>query len=193
MPSCRILLFHKPKGCVVTRRDERGRKTVYEFLPAWVRGEGWVPVGRLDLDSRGALLLVREGALVEALGRPGALEKVYEVWVRGRVTGDHLSAALRGVTTPVGCLRAKRVRIVGMMGPKTRLEVALDEGKNRHIRRLFGEMADPERGTPLKVMDLKRVRIGPLSLDIPSGSWRFLTREEESELLKESGEPDLLP
>jgi 23S rRNA pseudouridine2605 synthase len=99
MPSGRILLFHKPKGCVVTRCDERGRKTVNDLLPAWVRDEGWVPVGRLDLESRGALLLVREGTLVEALGRLAFLEKVYEVWVRGRVTGAHIAAALRGSPT----------------------------------------------------------------------------------------------
>ena len=79
-----VFLFHKPKGAVVTRRDERGRRTVYDLLPAWVLRDGWVPVGRLDLDSRGLLLFVRDGALVEAFTRPGGLLKTYEAWVRGR-------------------------------------------------------------------------------------------------------------
>jgi 23S rRNA pseudouridine2605 synthase len=179
----RVLLLHKPKGTVVTRSDEGGRKTVYDLLPTWVRTDGWVPVGRLDLDSRGALLFVREGALVECLGRPGGPAKTYEVWVRGRVTGEHRSQSLRGVATAIGVLALKEIQLLGMAGPKTRLRVVLDGGKNRHIRRLFGSMNDPERGTPLKVTDLKRTAIGPIALDIPSGSWRFLNEREEDDLL----------
>lgn len=66
---------------------------------------------------------------------------------------------------------------------KTRLKVVLDEGKNRHIRRLFGAMKDPEFGTPLKVLELKRVAIGELKLDVPSGQWRFLSAAEAAALL----------
>ncbi|MFA5138833.1 MAG: pseudouridine synthase [Elusimicrobiota bacterium] len=175
--QCRLLMLHKPKGYVVTRSDEKGRKTVYDLLPAWAFDEGWMPAGRLDLDSRGLLLFSKGGREVDALTRPGRLSKTYEVWVRGRVTPEHVGLAL------TGALRAKEVEVLGQAGPKTRLRVVLDEGRNRHIRRLFGSMKDPKFGTPLKVLELKRTAIGGLALDVPSGQWRFLTAAESSSLL----------
>lgn len=177
-----VLAFHKPKGCVVTRSDELGRKTVYDLLPTWVREDGWQPVGRLDLESRGLLLFVRQGSLVEALTGPGSPPKSYEVWVRGRVTPEHLTALSRGVETPAGRLSCLSCEVRGGAGPKTRLTVVLDEGKNRHIRRMFAALSDPERGTPLKVVDLKRTAVGSVGLDLPSGGWRWLTPEEVSAL-----------
>jgi 23S rRNA pseudouridine2605 synthase len=170
-------MLHKPKGYVVTRSDERGRKTVYDLLPPWAYDERWMPAGRLDLDSRGLLLFSKDGRDVDALTRPGHLTKTYEVWVRGRVTPQHLKLALTGP------FRAKEVEVLGGAGPKTRLRVVLDEGRNRHIRRLFGAMKDPRLGTPLKVLELKRTAVGSLLLDIPSGQWRFLTEAESSSLL----------
>ena len=172
---------------VVTRRDERGRRTIYDALPPWAGDEGWVPAGRLDLDSRGLLLLVKPPSLVETLTRPGALLKTYHVWIRGRLDGPNLSAAISGVDTPLGPLSCRSVEVLGMQGPKTHLLVELDEGKNRHIRRLFGALRDPERGTPLKVLDLKRTAIGPIQLDVPSGAWRILTYDEVARLLQAAG------
>ena len=179
----RIFMLHKPKGFVVTRSDERGRKTVYELLPEWAMSEGWMPAGRLDRDSRGLLLFATEGRVLDALTRPGALRKTYEVWVRGRVTEEHLREALAGVDTPVGRCAARDLEVLGGAGPKTRLRVVLDEGKNRHIRRLFGGLRDPLHDTPLKVLELRRTVIGDLSLDIPSGQWRFLSEAESKRLL----------
>jgi 23S rRNA pseudouridine2605 synthase len=173
-----ILLFHKPKGVIVTRSDEHGRKDVYDLLPAWVREEGWVPVGRLDRDTRGLLLFVKDPILVNELGRPGKFEKVYEVWVRGHVQPHHLEAIHNGIESPVGLLKAERVTIEGYVGPKTRVHVTLKEGKNRQIRRIFGALRDDVFGTALKVIDLKRIRFGPIELDVPSGQWRMLTKEE---------------
>ncbi|MBI5244705.1 MAG: rRNA pseudouridine synthase [Elusimicrobia bacterium] len=178
-----LLMLNKPKGCVVTRSDEKGRKTVYALLPEWALAEGWVPAGRLDLDSKGLLLFSKGGHDVDALTRPGRLAKTYEVWVRGKVTEEHISKALKGVQTPEGLCRAQSVELLGGAGHKTRLRVTLVEGKNRHIRRLFGALKDPKFGTPLKVLELKRVSIGALALDVPSGKWRFLTPEETSRLL----------
>jgi len=176
-------MLHKPKGYVVTRRDELGRKTVYDLLPDWALKDGWVPAGRLDLDSKGLLLFSKGGGDVDALTRPGRLEKTYEVWVRGKVTPEHIAQALAGVDTPEGPCRAKSVELLGGAGPKTRLKVVLDEGKNRHIRRLFGALQDPKFQTPLKVLELKRTAVGDLALDVPSGKWRFLTPEESSRIL----------
>ena len=178
-----LLMLHKPKGYVVTRSDEKGRKTVYDLLPDWAVSEGWMPAGRLDLDSKGLLLFSRDGKDVDALTRPGGLTKTYEVWVRGRVTAEHVARALEGVDTPEGLCRARQVEVLGGAGPKTRLRVTLDEGKNRHIRRLFGGLKDPKFGTPLKVLELKRITIGDLPLDVAAGQWRFLTLEETSRLL----------
>lgn len=187
MDGGRFLLLHKPKGAVVTRSDELGRKTVYDLLPVWVAAGGWVPVGRLDRDTRGLLLFVRDGRLVEALTRPGGLVRTYEAWVRGHVQPSHLPALLDGVATPAGFLRCLRAELVGYQGPKTRLRVELDEGRNRHVRRLFGALRDERHGTPLKVVDLKRVACGPVTLDVPSGQWRFLEPEEEAALLAAAG------
>jgi 23S rRNA pseudouridine2605 synthase len=175
----RLLVLNKPKGYVVTRSDEKGRKTVYALLPEWALAEGWNPVGRLDLDSKGMLLFTREGRLADALTRPGGCVKTYEVWVRGRVTEEHVAAMRRGVMTAAGMLKACGVELKGGVGPKSRLEVRLDEGKNRHIRRLLGALKDPRTGTPLKVLELKRAQIGGVRLDVKAGEWRFLTEEEE--------------
>ncbi len=178
----RILALNKPKGYVVTRSDEKGRKTVYSLLPEWAYQEGWMPVGRLDLDSKGLLLFTQDGKLADRLTRPGSCRKVYEVWVRGHTTDEHLVQLLKGVKVEKDLLKAVRAEIKGGAGPKTRLEVELDEGKNRHLRRLFGALKDPKHGTPLKVLELKRIRIGGFKLDVESGKWRFLTAEEVSSL-----------
>lgn len=181
-------MFHKPKAVVVTRTDELGRKTIYDVLPGWASQEGWVPVGRLDRDSRGLLLLVRDSSLVERLGSPSNYRKTYEVWIRGRISEGQLHETLEGVTTPVGVLRFVEASVVRTIGPRSELRVILDEGKNRHIRRVFGALRDPLHGTPLKVLDLKRIGFGALRLDIASGDWRFLTSEEISELgIREPG------
>ena len=182
-----LLMLNKPKGYVVTRSDEKGRKTVYALLPEWAYEEGWMPVGRLDLGSTGLLLFTREGKLADRLTHPGSCHKVYEVWVRGHVTKDHVQRALKGVQTSEGLLKVVRVEIKGGAGPKTRLEVELDEGRNRHIRRLFNALKDPKFGTPLKVLELRRTQIGPLALDVGSGKWRFLTDIEETRLSSPAG------
>src|SRR5205807_519189 len=99
-------------------------------------------------------------------------------WIRGRITEDHLAQLHHGVDTPVGRLSCAEVRICGEAGPRQRLEVTLKEGKNRHIRRLFGALRDEVHGTPLKVLELKRIRFGEIGLDVESGQWRFLTKDE---------------
>ncbi|RXJ60036.1 pseudouridine synthase [Candidatus Marinarcus aquaticus] len=182
--SDKLLVLNKPKGYVVTRSDELGRKTVYELLPAWVFEEQWMPIGRLDLESKGLLLFTRDGKVGDALTRPGNCIKTYEIWVRGHVTDEHLTQAIRGVESKYGLLKALKVERIGMGGAKTKLRIKIDEGKNRHIRRLFGSLKDPKFGTPLKVLNLTRVNIGSFKLDIESGKWRYLTVEEEQMVLK---------
>ncbi len=181
--SEKLLALNKPKGYVVTRSDELGRKTVYDLLPDWVFDDGWMPIGRLDLESKGLLLFTTNGKIGDALTRPGNCVKVYEIWVRGHVTDEHIAEAKKGVESKHGLLKALQVEKIGMGGAKTKLRVIIDEGKNRHIRRLFGALKDPKFGTPLKVLELKRISIGSFNLNIESGKWRYLTLEEEKKLI----------
>ncbi len=181
--SEKLLALNKPKGYVVTRSDELGRKTVYDLLPSWVFEDEWMPIGRLDLESKGLLLFTQDGKVGNALTKPGACIKVYEIWVRGHVTDEHISLAKKGVDSKYGLLKALELEKIGMGGAKTKLRIKIDEGKNRHIRRLFGSLKDPKFGTPLKVLNLTRVSIGSFNLDIESGKWRYLSLEEEKTLM----------
>ena len=178
-----LLALNKPKGYLVTRSDDLGRKTVYNLLPTWLFQGGWMPIGRLDLESKGLLLFTRNGKINDALTKPGNCIKVYEVWVRGHVTDEHIIDASSGVESIYGLLKAKVTRI-GNGGAKTKLRVELEEGKNRHIRRLFGALKDPKFGTPLKVLELNRISIGSFNLNIELGKWRYLSIDEEKMLIK---------
>jgi len=181
--SEKLLVLNKPKGYIVTRSDELNRKTVYDLLPSWVFTEQWMPIGRLDLESKGLLLFTRDGKIGNYLTKPGNCLKVYEIMVRGHVTNEHILAAKKGVKNKDDILKALVVEKIGTAGMKTKLRVVINEGKNRHIRRLFGTLKDPKFGTSLKVLDLKRVSIGSFNLDIQSSQWRFLTKDEELLLL----------
>lgn len=141
-----------------------------------------MPIGRLDLDSKGLLLFTTDSKINHALTKPKNCVKIYEVWVRGHVTDEHIEEASKGVASKYGLLKAK-VEKVGTGGAKTKLLVKIDEGKNRHIRRLFGALKDPKFGTPLKVLNLNRISIGSFKLDIEIGKWRYLSAEEEKMLL----------
>jgi len=178
-----LFALNKPKGYLVTRSDDLGRKTVYDLLPEWVFDEGWMPVGRLDLESKGLLLFTQDGQTGHVLTKPGNCVKIYEIWVRGHVSDAHIAQALKGIKSKEDILKALIVEKIGFGGAKTKLRVQINEGKNRHIRRLFGAMKDEKFGTPLKVLDLKRVSIGSLKLNIESSKWRFLSLEEEKTLL----------
>ena len=182
--SKKLLVLNKPKGYLVTRSDDLGRKTVYDLLPDWVFNDQWMPIGRLDLESKGLLLFTTDGKTGNVLTKPGNCIKIYEIWVRGHVTVEHIAEALKGVQSKHGLLKALVVEKIGMGGAKTKLRIQIDEGKNRHIRRLFGAMKDPKFGTPLKVLDLKRISIGSFKLDIEGGKWRFLSLEEERMLIQ---------
>lgn len=181
--SKKLLALNKPKGYIVTRSDERGRKTVYDLLPDWVFNDQWMPIGRLDLESKGLLLFTKDGKVGNALTKPGNCIKIYEVWVRGHVTDEHIEQAKKGVESKHGLLKAK-VEKIGIGGAKTKLNIQLEEGKNRHIRRLFGALKDPKFGTPLKVLSLNRISIGSFKLNIEIAKWRFLSLDEEKLLMK---------
>ncbi len=181
--SKKLLVLNKPKGYIVTRSDDLGRKTVYDLLPDWAFHDGWMPIGRLDLESKGLLLFTTNGQINNFLTKPGNCIKIYEIWVRGHVTDEHIAMALKGVPSKYGLLKALKVKKIGIGGAKTKLKIEINEGKNRHIRRLFGALSDPKFGTPLKVLELKRISLGSFKLNIESSKWRYLSLEEEKMLI----------
>ncbi len=121
--SKKLLALHKPKGYVVTRSDECGRKIVYDLLPKSIFDDGWMPIGRLDLESKGLLLFTKDGQIGNKLTKPGGCSKVYEVWVRGHVTDEHILEVKKGVQSKHGLLKAD-VQKVGSGGAKTKLKVS---------------------------------------------------------------------
>lgn len=168
------LMLNKPRGYVTTLSDEQGRPTVAE-LTAGV-GVRVYPVGRLDLDSEGLLLLTNDGALTQRLLHPShQVDKTYHVQVYGPVSGaaEKLSAIrdLRGEP-----IRPASVRCLWQGERTAELEITIHEGKNRQIRRMCARC-------DLGVKRLRRVREHTLELgDLPPGQWRYLTAEETAEL-----------
>ena len=160
------VMLNKPRGYVTTLSDERGRKTVAELVTGC--GARVWPVGRLDLDSEGLLLLTDDGALTQRLLHPShEVEKEYRVWVAGDVPAA--LPVLRGPMALDGVpLHPAEVREAG---PGV-LSVVIHEGRNRQVRRMCAAAG-------LEVRRLKRVREGALRLgSLPQGKWRFLTDAE---------------
>ncbi len=168
-------LLNKPKGCVCTVTDEkteRKRKTVMDFLP---QNAGRVfPVGRLDYDTEGMLILTNDGDLAYRLTNPqNEIPKTYLVRVSGSVTSTQLNRLRTGVEIAPGVLTKKcRVTVVETDKEYTKLNVVLTEGKNREIRKMFEAVGK-------EVAFLKRIRIGELTLTgLDRGAVRRLTPEE---------------
>jgi 23S rRNA pseudouridine2605 synthase len=177
-PQSRIyLIMNKPRGVVTTAWDEEDRDTVYTVMnafsaerPAWV-----APVGRLDKASEGLLLLSNDSEWAARITAPEThLDKTYHVQAGTIADEDFIRALIGGVRAKNGeTLRAKRARVV-RAGQKTCwLEIVLDEGKNRHIRRMLEAMG-------IEVLRLIRIAIGPLQLgDLAKGKLRPLTAVEK--------------
>lgn len=172
------LTMNKPRGIVTTASDEKGRDTVYDCLPD---GLPWVgPVGRLDKASEGLLLLTNDSEWGAKILAPEThLEKTYHVQV-DRVADDELLAAMmRGVRVDGDRLCAQRARLLRHGAKNSWLEIVLEEGKNRQIRRMLA-------GLGVEVLRLLRVAIGPLELGpLKKGEVRELSREEKMALDKE--------
>jgi pseudouridine synthase len=165
------VLLNKPKGYLTSWGDPRGRRTVYDLLadvPGWVG-----PVGRLDRDTSGLLLLTNDTDLAERVTNPASeLEKLYRVTTRTRVDESELERLRRGIVLDDGPARAGRVSLVGHRGPTSVVEIALHEGRKREVRRMFLAVGRP-------VKELRRIAIGPLALgELASGCWRELERGE---------------
>lgn len=164
------LMLHKPVGYVTTLSDERGRPTVAQLVSDC--GARVWPVGRLDLDSEGLLLLTDDGELTHRLTHPShEIDKEYHVTVKGDV-----ASALPILSAPMELdgvvLRPAAVRQIGWEGKRPVLSVVIHEGKNRQVRRMCAAAG-------LEVLRLIRVREGSLVLgSLEEGKWRYLTKEE---------------
>lgn len=165
------ILFNKPRGFVVTRSDERGRKTIYDLLPP--EFTSLFHVGRLDKDSEGLLLLTNDGDLGQKLTHPShEIEKEYEVTLDKSFDLAHTAKMLRGIYIEGGRARFERLHVFG----PGRVKVVLRQGLKRQIRLMFYDMG-------YEVERLKRIRIGSLRDDgIPPGSFRLLSPHEVNAL-----------
>jgi len=174
------LMMNKPRGLVTSAADEKGRETVYSLLPhdlPWV-----APIGRLDKASEGLLLFTNDSEWGARMLAPEShLDRNYHVQIRAQADDSLFDRLKRGVRTESGLLlSAKRVTSVRHGKTNSWIEIVLDEGKNRHIRRML-------EGAGIEVMRLVRIAIGDLKLgDLPKGRVRPLTPEERG-LLDENG------
>jgi 23S rRNA pseudouridine2605 synthase len=166
------VLLHKPAGVVTTARDTHGRPTVVDLvdLPAHTRV---VPVGRLDADTTGALLLTNDGPLAHRLAHPRyEVDKVYVADVEGTPDERALLLLATGIELDDG---PTSPALVTRRGPRT-VELTIHEGRNRQVRRMLDAVGHP-------VLHLHRSRYGPLTVeDLEPGAWRELTEEEVAAL-----------
>lgn len=165
------LALNKPRGLVTTTSDEKGRDTVYSCLPGDL---SWIaPVGRLDKASEGLLLFTNDPEWAARIQAPEThLLKTYHVQLGIVADQSLLDALQRGVPSEGEVLRAGHARFLRSGGTTSWIEIELDEGKNRHIRRML-------QGLGVEVLRLVRVSIGPLVLgDLPKGAVRHLTEKE---------------
>ncbi|PZO57463.1 MAG: pseudouridine synthase [Phormidesmis priestleyi] len=185
-PRCTYLLLHKPKAVVSTCKDPQGRKTVLDLLDAPMRtGLGIHPVGRLDANSTGALLLTNDGELTYQLTHPRhQISKLYQVCVRGLPTEAALQRWRTGVMLAEHKTLPAQVDVVKRLPDhQTLLRVRLVEGRNRQIRLVADLLGYP-------VTALHRIKIGSLRLgNVPLGRYRLLTETEVVQLKREAASP----
>ena len=173
------LLLHKPRGYVTTLHDDKGRRNVIDLLPELdVRV---YPVGRLDMDSEGLLILTNDGVLADRLMHPShEVEKVYRTWVRGEDLKKAVSLLQQDMLIDGYKVRSALVRILRETSGGGTLDITIHEGRNRQVRKMCEQAG-------LRVTRLCRMQEGPIRLgSLKSGDWRFLTAQEVRALGGES-------
>jgi pseudouridine synthase len=174
------VLLYKPKGYLTTYRDPEGRPTVYDLVPevgAWIS-----PVGRLDLDTSGLLIMTNDTDFTERLTNPDhKVPKTYQIKASTRVTDEQIERLRQGVKLDDGMTRAALVTRLRDSEKYSFLEMTITEGRNRQVRRMLEAVGHPVR-------KLIRVGIGPLSdRGLKPGTWRELTAQE-LRVLKQTAE-----
>lgn len=170
-PNVRYYALHKPAGVVTTMADPQGRPDITTFLPE--DGPRVFPVGRLDRDTEGLLLLTNDGELANRLTHPSfGVEKEYLAEVEGPATDKQLARIRAGVDLEDGTARAAKIREVGRVGDRVALRVVMIEGRKREVRRLLAAVGLP-------VVRLVRLRVGPVLLgDLAPGELRELSHDD---------------
>lgn len=174
-PAKYYIMYHKPAGEVTTASDPEGRATVldkFRDFPARL-----YPVGRLDYDSEGLLLLTNDGDLTERMLHPSQeVDKTYLARVSNQLTPEEARRLENGVMVDGRKTARAKVKILGFKGLYTDILVTIHEGRNRQVRKMVEQVGH-------QVVMLRRIRFGPLKLeDLPRGMWRELTQEELHEL-----------
>jgi pseudouridine synthase len=171
-------MLYKPKGCICTLNDEKGRKTIMDYLQDFA-SEKIFPVGRLDYDTEGLLLITNDGDLANKLTQPSnEIPKTYVVKVEGSIEQNDLATLRNGVILDGYQLKKSRIKVLEFANNITRIEVTIFEGKNREIHRMFESIGK-------EVIFLKRTVVGDLKLGgLSRGVYRFLTPKEILNLQK---------
>lgn len=169
------IMLHKPRGYVTTLSDEKGRANVTQLVNCGTRV---YPIGRLDMDSEGLLLLTNDGEFANHLMHPKAeVNKTYEVWVNGYQVGAEKKLE-RPITLDGYTIRPPQVKLLSTQGATARLHITIHEGRNRQVRRMC-------QAAGLHVTRLRRISEGKLTLgELPKGKWRYLTPDEVADLRK---------
>ena len=168
----KVFLLNKPYGVISSCKDNHGRKTILSLIPTHLRA-GIHPVGRLDFDSRGAILLTNNGDLTQRLTHPRySHTKTYLVWISGQPSQSILDNWRRGILLDEKMTMPARIEVLDKVNSKTLLKVILKEGRNRQIRRVATLIGHP-------VQDLQRISISNIKLNgLQEGKWRELKTKE---------------
>ena len=172
------IALNKPRGCITTSLDEENRPTIYHFLEKKVR-ERVFPIGRLDCNSEGLLLLTNDGDMCEFLTRPkNSIERVYEVKIQGTIDKEVIARLNKGVRLDDGWFSKPKIKFLKKMEENCWVEVSLRSGKNREVRRIFNSLG-------YNVLKLKRIMFAAIELgSLKTGDFRYLTLREINSLKK---------
>lgn len=159
--------YYKPAGYITTMDDEKGRKTIYDILPEEV--QNLKPVGRLDKDSTGLLILTNDGDFINDLAHPSIkVPKVYRVTAQGKLNLNDLEIMAKGIEIEKDKIAYADSRIIDFEGKNTILEIVLYQGLNRQIRKMLDYIGHP-------VISLKRLSMGPIDLQgLKKGQFKYL-------------------
>lgn len=177
----KYFILNKPKNIITTKADSFGRKTILDLLPP--KHHDLHPVGRLDKDTTGLLLMTNDGPLTNALTHPRYhAEKRYRVTIKGKISLDDVIKIKKGIWLAEGKTKPAKARIMRSTRQFTIVDVSIREGKNRQIRRMISSIG-------YRVKDLERISIGPIRLGrLPLGEWRALSGTEINKLKEYSNE-----
>jgi pseudouridine synthase len=174
-----VIALHKPSGCVTTASDPQGRKTVLDFIPDL--GVRIFPVGRLDYDAEGLLLLTNDGELANRLLHPRyGISKVYDVKVKGRPDEKAIGLLRSGVRLTEGVTAPAGVEIIRELPGAAWIRITLHQGWNRQIKRMGQAVGHP-------VLKIRRIAYGPVRIGaLSSGRYRLLTQDEIRKIYEEA-------